>query len=202
MVERPNGGESPRPRRHGSDRPVRGQTPRTGEGPRSRGRADHRHERGLDRPGGGPRPVRRVAGAVGVEKAVGIARRSCRRWRSRTQIGYLVLIRPSYVLGAADGDLLDMWTPRTTYEPAAIISDLDDAPVLHRLSPVGRDRGRRRRAGGLRRRQDKVGTRRSGDLRRWSTSSTRFTWATPSHDPAVEPEPDKLCSDPRSGTPG
>ena len=84
------------------DRPVR--RPDAAEArrrPRERRRAAARHERRGDRPGRGPRALRRAArrprlqGAALRDRPLGRARRS----RCAGSVGFPLLVRPSYVLG-------------------------------------------------------------------------------------------------------
>ena len=63
-------------------------------------RADHRHDAGIDRPGGRPQAVRALAGRT--ENSAAAQRHGAdpeEAARVAGEIGFPVLVRPSYVLG-------------------------------------------------------------------------------------------------------
>ena len=109
-------------------------------------RADPRHVAGLDRPRRGSQAVREAAvgprHSAGAERHRHVARRGDAR--SRREIGFPVVVRPSYVLGGRamaivyDMAALDRYM-RHAVAGVARASDPD------RQVPRGRDRDRRRR---------------------------------------------------------
>ena len=151
-----------------------------------------------DRPRRGPRAVRRAADeARAARAALGHrAQRSTRRARSPSEIGFPVMVRPSYVLGGRamervyDARELEDYFARASVEAAqATTSTHVGFPLLVDRVPRRRDRGRRRRASPTRparrhRRRDgahrggrhplrRLGVRRCRPTRCPPTSSTR-----------------------------
>ncbi len=105
------------------------------------------HQPGRDPSGRGPRRVRPVLAAAGTARAASTAPRpaSPRRRRSPTEIGYPVLVRPSYVLGGRGMEIVyDDATLRGLPGPGH--GGQPGPPGAHRPVPGRRDRDRRGRA--------------------------------------------------------
>ena len=124
-----------------------GQTPLQARAdPAGRGLRDPRHLAGGDRPGRGSREVRARSCTSSRSPRRRTARRA--RWRrparSRAQIGYPVVVRPSYVLGGRAMEIVyddeELETLRADGGGGVARPPGADRPV-----PRGRDRGRRRR---------------------------------------------------------
>ena len=107
--------------------------PEAGAGPRNGRHPRPRDQPGVDRPGRGPRAVQRALRTARHPPTAGRHRRSTptRPAPSRRQIGYPVLVRPSYVLGGR--------AMRIVYTDA----ELDDAMARGRAGPgsLGREGG-------------------------------------------------------------
>ena len=113
-----------------------------------------------DRPGGGPRALRRPPPEARAPAAARTARRAppTRRRGSRRRSAIPVLVRPSYVLGGRAMEVVYEETRlREWMREAARVSP--DHPILDRQVPGGRARDRRRRA---LRRAGRPGRRRDG----------------------------------------
>ena len=107
-----------------------------------RRRADHRHQRRHDRGRRGPREVSATAAPAGLKQpANGIARNDGAGPRRGGQIGFPVLVRPSYVLGGRAMEIC--------YD-ASPVRALRGEPPSSSPGPAGADRpipGRRHRGG-------------------------------------------------------
>ena len=112
-----------------------------------RRRADRRHQPEGDRPGRGPRRVRRGAASNAGLPAprFGMATSFEQARRIAADIGYPVLVRPSYVLGGRGMEIVyDDETLRGYITRATQLSP--EHPGARRPVPRGRHRDRRRRA--------------------------------------------------------
>ena len=132
-------------------------------------RADPRHPRRRDRPRRGSRAVRRGArrSSACARRAGASRARSRRRARSPREIGFPVMVRPSYVLGGRAMELVyDATSSRLLRRDVrgGAATRGDAAPLLVDQFLDGRGRARRRRVadGKRRRRRRRHGAHRGG----------------------------------------
>ena len=103
-----------------------------------------------DRPGRGPRALRRAAGRARAarRRRTRPRTRRRRRWRAAPRVGFPLLVRPSYVLGGRAMEIVYSVDGLRDYLRATHVRDARTAARrrdLPRPLPGERDRGRRRR---------------------------------------------------------